>query len=413
MDDPITSDEPVPQNIFRPNSVGFRFLEHTPGSPTGSIRVFWSNSSSDRQANFEGYVVRLLGRDSSLQGSTWITRTFPIQEKIVDKTIFEVVFDNVLVGEDYILAVWGKAFSKPNDLDSLLLSRDSAVGFTERGEGIIFDPRPLENPTALRAASVGENSVRLEWDNPGTHSQTNLGGYFVYYRDPSRLNDSAKFLQYVAPLAAPWTVSFVNVPAPLEQIGTGNSNVKEYEYWVKAVRRDSAQFYDDSTLIRWSGGARVVPDSINGSVRFGQGLEIGNLNGRVGAREADPNAASAWIRFDEEGENIRITGLKGTRFFAEYHGASELDTAIFSAPLETSQYSEESITVPKSSPRGGWMFYAKLPDTDDPKSFVDGNPVRLRIRGAIGGSVVINGDRISLELIYQPKRGDAAPLPYF
>src|SRR5687767_7963722 len=102
MDDPITGPEGEALTIFRPNSIGFRFLDHIPGSPTGSIRVYWSNSSSDTKPNFGGYVVRLLGVDTIMVGNTPIGRTTQLDQKVVGKTVFETVFDNVPLYENYI-----------------------------------------------------------------------------------------------------------------------------------------------------------------------------------------------------------------------------------------------------------------------------------------------------------------------
>lgn len=403
MEDPITGPEGEAQTIFRPNSIGFRFLDHTPGSPTGSIRVYWSNSSSDTRPNFGGYVVRLLGVDTITVGSTLVPRETQLAQKIVGKTVFEAVFEDVPLYENYIFAVWGMRNPDPAKPDSLILSRDSMAV----AEPVIFDPRPLENPSAIRAASINATTILLEWDLPSTSDQGNVLWYTVYYRDPSRVQDSAKVGGAIAGKDTSGSnFRQIHVTVPPALVGQGLSLVKEYEFWVKAIRTDSMQFYDDSTLIRWSGGERLQlsQDTLRNTLRLGQGLFIGNLQGRFGAQERDPALDNVWMKFEDGGENVTVTGLRGTRFFATYHGAKELDTAIFSSPVAESAFDQESMTLPKSAPQGGWMIYARL-------FGLNGEPVRLFI-SATSGSIVRASNDLQIEMIYQPKTG-APPLPYF
>jgi hypothetical protein len=402
MDDPITGPEGEALTIFRPNSIGFRFLDHIPGSPTGSIRVYWSNSSSDTKPNFGGYVVRLLGVDTIMVGNTPIGRTTQLAQKVVGKTVFEAVFDDVPLYENYIFAVWGMRNFDPAKPDSLILSRDSMA----IPKPVIFDPRPLQNPTAIRAASVNPTTVLLQWDLPPTDAQGNVRYYSVFYRDPSRLNDSAKFLRAIEFVDTGGTIrDRIEVPVPAAT-GQGISTVKEYEFWVKAIRTDSMQFYDDSTLIRWSGGERLTlgRDSIAGGVQLGKAIFIGNIQGRYGVQEREASDAKAWIKFEDAGENVTLTGLQGTRFFATYHGVSTLDTAIFSSPIPEASFDQETLTLPKNTPAGGWMIYARLFGNK-------GEPVRLWLHG-VSNQLVTSTNNINIDLIYQPETS-TAPLPYF
>lgn len=406
MDDPITFDEPVPQNIYRPNSIGFRFINYMPGSPTGSIRIYWSNSSSDAQPNFGGYVARILTFDSiRIEGTDkYIQRSKIFAEQVVSKTTFEAIFDNVPIDQEYVFAVWGMRNPDPAKPDSLILSRDSVATRTVEGTNkrILFDPRPLDNPTVIRAASINSTTVLLQWDKPATHMQGNILSYTVYYRDPSKLNDSSKVAG-----SALWTDSSMRVNPPGAVVGQGVSPVKEYEYWVKVVRIDSTQFYSDSAVIRWSGGEQInLGDSLgNGGYHLGQGLFFGNLQGRYSAKEVAPDDGTANLKIEDAGENIVVTGLNGTRFYSIFHGASTLEVAKFTAPLSDADYSEVSIVLPKSTPNGGWIIYAKLFGRNKEVS-------RLLLRGS-GSSVVSSNNTVSVSLILQPKTSGADPLPYF
>lgn len=273
---------------------------------------------------------------------------------------------------------------------------------------VVFDPRPLEDPEKLRAASVNTTTILLQWDVPSTHNQGNVLGYAVYYRDPSRLNDSSKLLTSIGYLqdtgASKVAAASIQVSPPGAQTGPGISPVKEYEFWVKAIRTDSSQFYTtDSATIRWSGGERITfGDSVNGAMHFGQGLFIGNLQGRYGAQERPPEDESVSMRFDLDGDDVVITALNGTRFYDTYHGSYTMDVAKFSEPLSDAEYTEQTLRLPKVAPEGGWIFYGKL--------FGHGNtPVRIFLRG---NPIVTSNNTMSIELIYQPIV-PGGPLPYF
>jgi len=412
MEDPITSEEAVPQNIFRPNSIGFRFIDYVPGSPTGSIRVYWSNSSSDAQPNFGGYVARILtfqavpieGTKDSIQRATIFA------EKIVSKTTLEAVFENVPINKEYVFAVWGMRNPNPDRPDSLILSRDSVATPTIDGTNkrTTFDPRPVQNPTVIRAASMSPTSVLLEWDLPATHDQGNILSYTVYYRDPSKINDSAKYagqVPYLRSNDSGSNTATVNVPGAI--VGQGISVVKEYEFWIKTIRIDSTQFYDDSTLIRWSGAEsfRLGDTSSGNGVRLGQGVFFGNLQGRYSAKEVAPEDPTANFKIEDAGENVIVTGLNGTRFYAVFHGSADLKTARFSAPLSDADYSEGTLTLPKSTPEGGWIIYLKLSGRNQ-------EVARVLLQGS-GTSLVTSGNTVNAHFIFQPMRGGAAPLPYF
>ncbi len=413
MEDPITSEEAVPQNIFRPNSIGFRFINYVPGAPTGSIRVYWSNSSSDVQANFGGYVARILTFDSvKIEGTNdYIQRATTFAEQIVSKTTFEAIFDNVPINEQYVFAVWGMRNPNPDKPDSLILSRDSMATVTPDGttKRVFFDPRPVQNPTVIRAASIGPTQIRLEWDLPSTHAQDNILSYTVYYRDPSKLNDSAKYATSIPHVRVTDTLAankvLVNVPPAM--VGQGISVVKEYEFWVKTIRIDSTQFYDDSTLIRWSGAEtfKLGDSASTAGLRLGQGLFFGNLNGRYSAQEVASDDERANLKIDDAGENVIVTGLNSTRFYGVFHGSGTLDVAKFSAPLQDADYSEGSLTLPKATPEGGWIIYLKLFGRTQ-------EVARLLLQGT-GTSILTTNNTVNVNFRFQPEGEGSKVLPYF
>jgi hypothetical protein len=413
MEDPITTNEAIPQNIYRPNSVGFRFINYVPGAPTGSIRVYWSNSSSDVQPNFGGYVARILTFDSVLRNGAWIQQGTVFAEKIVSKTTFEAIFDNVPIDSEYVFAVWGMRNPDSLKLDSLILSRDSAASYTnpQTNKRVTFNPRPLKNPTVIRAASVDPTSVLLNWDVPSTHTQGNILSYAVYYRDPSKLNDSAKYLASIPYLpldSISKNINTVRVTVTGTSTGAGVLAEKELEYWVKVIRTDSTQFYDDSTLIRWSGGERlsIGSDSISSAIHLGKALTIGrNLQGRFAAEEREPDNALSWIKFDDAGDNILLTGLNGTKFYATYHEEESLDVAKFTKPLDESEFDQTTLSIPKATAKG-WNVYARLFGSKD-------EPLRLHL--GIAGSTIINANNaVPVTMIYQPVRNEGVPpYPYF
>jgi hypothetical protein len=405
MDDPINFEEAVPLNIFRPNSMGFRFVDYVPGSPTGSVKVYWTNSSGDAQPNFGGYVARILTFDSvTTETGVKIERSTIVAQQIVPKTTQQVVFENVPVGEKYLFAVWGMRNPDPEKPDSLILSRDSAAPTKQ----VIFDPRPVENPTVIRAASISANQVLLQWESPATDNQGNILSYAVYYRDPSKLNDSGRVATSLikSDTGAGRSNSLV-VPVTASAVGSGASSVKEYEFWIKAIRTDSTQFQTDTTVIRWSGGESIrLGDSLStNGLHLGQALFFGNLNGRYSAKEVTVDDASANLKIEDAGDNILITGLNGTKFYSVYHGSTTLEVAKFSQPLGSSDYNESTLSLPKATPEGGWIIYAKL--------FGRSNEVARILLSGTGQSVVTPSNTINIDLIFQPKTTGADPLPYF
>jgi hypothetical protein len=396
MDDPIAGYEAEPRPIYRPTRVGFTFLEYTPGAQRSSLKVYWDPSPSDTQLNFQGYVVRLLGTDTTKIGNTTAITTFPIQQKIVDKSVFEARFDDVEVGKDYVVAVWGQRFSEN---DSLVLSRDSMA------RELNFDPRPVSNPTVIRAISSGSSQITINFDVPADNRQGNVLGYLVYYRDPSRLNDSNRYLASLLPVNDTTTLfPVLNLPTPS---GQGISPLKEYEFWIKVVRKDSAQSYGDSTLMRWSGAESAPFSTLNGQqpgIALGSVLGVGNVQGMYAYLQVDEANSLAWIRVEDAGTDIRLTGINGATLASRIDDVAQQHTPLFTRALDPSEFSEASILVPKIATKGGWMVYARKPD---------GSLIRVFIPKQEETSIV-KDNRINPLVMYQPViRAEEAPLPYF
>lgn len=396
MDDPITGYEAEPRSIFRPTSVGFTFLEYT-GGTTGDIQVHWRRSPSDTQLNFAGYVARLLAIDTVRDGDDSWTVTRQLEEKIVDRTIFTTTFTNVDIQKAYAVAVWGMRNSTP---DTLVLSRDSMA------KEFVFDPRPIDNPTELRAASLSSTAVRIEWDLPATHAQGNVLSYSVYVYDPSKLGDSARFnTQVTARIEDKYASANITVPAA--DVGQGLPVEKEYEFRVIAMRLDSTLGRGDSAKIRWSGGEKLIAQTSGGSqsdIPLGSGLFVGRTQGRYIAQAIAADNEGAWMKFEDAGENVRVTGLNSVRLFSRIDATPKLDTSIFTRPLDLNEYTETELLVPKQVTNQGWTIYAR-------QTGKDLSPLRLRFVGV--DTTIVRNNGVSLEMIYQPKRDDAPPLPYF
>lgn len=390
LSDPIDGPEIKPRLVTPPPRVWF-FATNFAAPVSGDMVVRWNHAASDTQQNFKGYHVRLYKSDTTAFGDllgAFIAEATVL--KVGNKVDTSVVFPNVTLGH-YTAYVHGIKFA-----DTLALSRDSIAA------SAFFDPRPLVNPTVIRAGSIGRHDVKLEWVvPPATDTMSGLKGYQIYYNEIDKL-DSAKAGPLVSHIPGRSTLE-----ATISGLPALNSSQEEhaYRFWVKSVRIDDIQFASDSAAIIWAGAARVPISEDSGGFRhslfFSQSLQ--------GPTVTDDSVdAAGQVQFAVSGDVVTLTAANGAAFNVRMDTASSLDTLTYAAPM-VSRYDLTSITLsPASVGVGGVIVYVTM------QSIKGDQYARIWIRQQPNGSFVTSRNGIFFQASYQTGATlTGAPYPYF
>ncbi len=407
--EPPTPMQVVPEVIVPPAGISFSaplsgYIKYsTP--PTGTMFVHWSQSVADTQLNFKGYFVKLYTADTN---GMYLCQCYDTERLVDTITIFRpytapgvpVKFTDTsytftsLIGSSansgiplgtYEVYVKGLKTGTP----TFSSTPDSAfyVG--------LFDPRPLESPTNLRATSVGATTVLLRWTAPVTDKDTGLFQYVVYYRDTSLHPFDTGHVAAIIPILHPNIVndSVVLVSVPAHNASGSSTSEWPYEFWVKAERNDSTFFYGadiygpDTNEVVWS-GAEACPKNYPGVDSAGTGdsippwggfhnsLYFGSNNGQWDMVD-DSNASSmnygseqVVLNIDTTSKTVTLTTASGAMFLgpsannATYDTTPSLDSLFYTYPFVTpsSTFAATSFTLPNPPRSTGIVLYLRMID---------------------------------------------------
>ena len=412
MSDPIVGPQAVPRLVNGPFNAYF-FATNYQAPNTGDMVIRWTHAPSDTQLNFKGYYIRVYS--SSLDTTAGALAPYDLHQlldtvrvpKFGNHVDTNYIVSGLPIGY-YTIMINGEQVS-----DTVRLSVDT---FTYSNE---FDPRPLTNPTNVQATSVGPSQVKLHWTPSPTETLDGFYKYYVYYLDPSPLTnitDSAHFVQGVPKGTNELTVS---IPQPANTTGV-NQAEHPYRFWVKSVRADSVQFYDDSSSVIWS-GAETVPVSIVdvglniGFAPIRHSIFFGSYSGHWDVVD-DSNRSDAQVEVTiNSDQSVTLTPVAGNAMLLpEVDPALDLDSIYYSVPF-TSGFSSQSITLPASpTDTLGRVVYVQIVD----KTVLVGayEYARIFVNHQSGLSSFVNpGGWIDIKGSFQPgldKAGDAHLLYY-
>jgi hypothetical protein len=384
MSDPITEPTIVARSIFRPPSISHRDTNYISGQNVGDMIIRWLPSPSDTQQNFRGYVLRLYKAeyDVSLAQDTFVVP--PIREVRLDGDQLSYTFIGIPLGH-YGAAVWGRRNAASPD--SLVLSTDSS------GITFDFDPRPVFNPTNLRAVAIGRTNIRLHWDLPSTDTQIGMMGYQIYFTKTFKKDSTLSFFKSAVggghdTSSAARNEADISVPAGLDLVPEG-----EYKIWVKAVRKDSTQGTGDSSVIFWSGAEQLplggnAQDSLGVEIPTGQSIFIGQINSDFGIQAVSTNPT---ISVSISGTQVM---LGGTKFVPQGDTASEIGRIFYSAPHADADYSVTSLTLPATVLSKGYIVYALFPNGTRARVFFITQP---------DGTLVTTSGSLRIRASFQPQ----------
>ncbi len=398
LSDPITAPQVFYRGIFKPNTITHRDTNYNAATQMGDLVIRWTRSESDTQLNFKGYYVKLYrGIHDPIDTITHaIIPDGPAIDSVhVARGVHQYIFKNLALGL-YSDAVWGERFENPARPDSLTLSFDSAA------EGFSFDPRPLLNPTNLRAVAGGPNSVKLMWDLPATDTNSNVAGYVIYYHKALPIHDTLLRTQYVTLLHVD-TVTISGLPN-----GPDVFPETDFTFWIKTLRGDSTLGGPDSSMVTWAGAVQLTNagqgDSTNSlEVVSGNGIFIGQNN--QGYAIASERNDSALVKINISGQQVT---LSGAQFVSSGDEANRIDSIYYLTPYQISDYSQSSFVLPNSSSHNGFVVYALLPNPDQSLS---SEPLHVRFffrKDPSTGTFVSANNSVHVVASYQPN----GRLPY-
>jgi hypothetical protein len=401
--DPIV--EVRPRLVLPPSNVRFQATNFQQPN-LGDMVVRWNRSLSDTQLNFKGYRVHLWTSQVDSLGSEAFVSL--IDTALIFQSTGQldttVTFAHVPQNR-YTVAVWGI-----KNTDTLKWGNDSSLASDD------FDPRPLQNPTDLRATSLASNQVKLKWTLPLSDSYKSTVGYTVYFVDPDNPQDSAiKHQQRVDAHADSAIVSVPNFSSDKAPLKSALEH--QYRFFVKSIRNDSSYFYgSDTNSIVWAGAERVPRTAIIDSGAysgFHNSLFFGDHN-RQWDLVDDSDRADAQVKIGVNGNVVTLTTQNGAAFLTNRMDIGDslfLESVYYSSPLsDVSQFTQTTITLP--DPAKDVILYLLIPD---PTLANKPEWARLRILKQSNGTYLNSSRGLHIEASFQPgvnKAGDAH-LPYY
>ncbi|MDP4200146.1 MAG: fibronectin type III domain-containing protein [Bacteroidota bacterium] len=428
LSDPITGPEVRPRLVLPPQRVMFTSPVSSFVAPaTGDMVIRWTRSTADTQLNFKGYYVKVwtsqpdtdqLGTPS--ESDLQLVDTAHIA-KVAGRIDTSVTFHTLPLGR-YTAVVWGEKAT-----DTLGYSLDSARLHFD------FDPRPLMNPTNLRATSTSPTTVQLRWDLPSTNKNIGMFGYIVYYHDPIQTrNDSGHYAQFV-PAGDSANTATVTIPPLLTPLRGASEH--PYRMWVKAIRKDSAMFYgSDTNEIVWA-GAEINPpqafslkhDSIGNPIPDSgyHGFRHSIFMGRPansqnwGIADDSTNQYPHQVALQISGNTLSLNTLNGAAFLSD-GGLARMDTAFdlthiyYAVPYnDPSQFTINSVTLTNQSSGTGVVLYLMFKDADP--AFPANEWARIFILRQADGTFVNHSGGVDIQVSFQPgvTQGGTSHLPYY
>jgi hypothetical protein len=425
MDDPVTGPEVRPRLVLAPAKVGFYSPVASFVAPsTGDLVIKWSRSPADTQLNFKGYFVQVWQSVMPTKvDDTEMLIQPPIGTMHVRKLPGELdtsaTFHGVTAGR-YTARVWGE---KATD----------TLGYSESYGRITFDfdPRPLTNPTNLRATSVGPGQIGLIWDNASTYNYTGMYETRVYYRDAS-VKDSFHLATAIQRgsdtfgIVHQTKITVGGLKEPLH-----GSSERAVQIWVKAMRNDSTFFYGDSNSIVWAGAVAyssgtATTDTSSHHVDsthkgFHHAIFIGQIGGgTTGAQlgvsdDTIDNNAQIGLQFNSG--MVTLQAQNGAAFLdgPKIDHAISLDSIYYSAPkADPSKFNTQSIQLPATSDSSA-IVYLKFKDFGWDKTNHPDEWARILIVRQADGSFINASGGIDIEVRFQPGStfDGSSHLPYY
>ena len=412
MSDPIVGPEVRARLVNGPFNAYF-FATNYQAPINGDMVIRWTHASTDTQLNFKGYYIRVYS--SSLDTTAGALAAYDLHQLL---DTIHVLKQNLRVDTSYTLhalpiGYYTIMINGEQVSDSQRLSVDT---FTYSNE---FDPRPQVNPTNLQATSVGSSSVKLHWTLSPTENLAGFYRYYIYYLDPSTITgvrDTAHLAQSVPKGTNEFTV---NVPQPVSTTGQAQAE-HPYRFWVKSVRADSVQSYDDSSSLSWSGAERVPVSILDTGINVGftpirYSIYFGAYAGHWDVVD-DSTRPDAQVQVTiNSDQSVTLTPEPGNALLLPtVDSALDLDSIFYSAPI-TSGFTSQSVTLPASSADTlGRVVYVQIVD----KSVLIGKPeyARIFVERQNGLSSFANPSGwIDIKGSFQPGLNTAgdAHLPYY
>ncbi len=422
----------VPHLVLAPQNLRFQASTYVPGSypPAGNMLVKWSRSIADTQLNFKGYFVKLwtsdtLGFDSTgserlkqLLDSVHIGRTGTlVADTTCTFTSIPGFSQGVPMGRYTVVAYGEKA------TDTVGYSPDSSV-FSAN-----FDPRPIPNPTNLKATSVGPTFVRLHWTPSPMDTSSGFYRYIIYYVDTTKIDTGHAIATIVKPQGLAdtvgWNDSSITVSVPgVTPLG---STTAEYPYmfWVKSQRIDSTIFYGtDTNHIVWA-GAEFLPSpglDSNGYGGIHNSIFIGSYN-QHWAIVDDSNHSDMQVLVTINGNSVTLTARNRCRFLSDGSGGVKidptagLDSIYYSQPYANippynSPFNDTIVVLPTNPTSNGVVLYLMIPD---PLLGEKPEWARLFIKAMSNRTFINSSNGIHVDVSFQPatSKDGGEHLPFY
>jgi hypothetical protein len=417
----------VPRVVLAPQNPRFQAIDFS-APASGSMLVKWNRSIADTQLNFKGYFVKLYKVDSTQNVD--LSNSIPIATAQIvrsgrllpDSTH---LFTQTTLGPTIPLGDYGVVIFGVKANDSSSLSTDSSEYFG------LFDPRPLTNPTNLRATSLGPTQIGLCWTPSPTEKDSGFFRYVIYYRDTTK-NDTGRVIatnQKQSPVidsgvTINWndSTAIVSVPGVTPQNGT--TSEWPYQFWVKSERNDSTFFYPgDTNSETWAGAQNLTsPGADSGSGVWGgfhNSIFIGSFN-QAWAIVDDSNRTDkqVTVTIDANNKTVTLTDTNGCFFLDDGTGTARMDTTYslgsiyYKYPYATpSDFRVQSVTLPATATSTGIVLYLMIPDP------LVGNPewARLFISRQKDGTFINSSGGIHCDASFQPALSNdgSKHLPYY
>jgi hypothetical protein len=399
LSDPIDGPEVKPRVVTGPPRVWFIATNYQAPS-TGDLIVRWNHTPSDTQQNFKGYFVRVYSSqitDTTLNAADKLIALIAADTvlKKGNKVDTSITFPNFTQGR-YTVFVSGMQFA-----DSLILSRDSSSHSDE------FDPRPLENPTNLRATSMDVGRIGLAWDVSPANAGKSLIGYRLYYKDPD--SSRVTLRPGLLPIGDRGVVDLPGYPS-----SSSNQTpeiTRRYTVWLKAVRNDSTEFFVDSSLVTWSGAVRL-PNLSDSSRGFKKSLYFSGTSTTPSLIDDSVDAAGQ-LQLSISGSSVTLTGANGAMLNERVDTAPSLDSVFYTTPI-TSGFTVSSYTLPDLPVgSGGIVLYLQWTDQQNLKGKLE--YARLFIAQQADGTFVSSRGEVHIVTSFQPAKNLSGTdhLPYY
>ncbi|HET6402765.1 MAG TPA: fibronectin type III domain-containing protein [Candidatus Kapabacteria bacterium] len=422
----------VPRLVLAPQNPRFQAINFV-APASGSMLVKWNRSIADTQLNFKGYYVKLWqyyvdplngNLDSIINPSNPPLATAQIGRTTRPVADTSCIFTQTTLGPElpegtYLVSILGV---KANDSGTQSLDSSQYSG--------LFDPRPLTDPTNLRATSLGPNQIGLRWTASPTDTNAGFFRYVIYYRDTTK-NDTGHVLatNQKQPIIIDsngaiigWndSTAIVGVPGFTPQNAT--TSEWPYQFWVKSERNDSTFVYTDTNSETWAGAAYLPSPGVDSGGGWGgihNSIFIGSFNQNWAIVDDSNRTADMQVKvtIDISNRTVMLTAENNTAFLLDNStGTARMDTAyslgsIYYKYPYVADFTVTSVTLPQFATSTGIVLYLMIPDP-----LLGNKPewARLFIK-SFGGTFINSTSGIHCDASFQPATSfdGGTHLPYY